>query len=68
LLAELLVVLAQLLTSGTGLVSLHESLLDFGGVLVDRLAAAASLAGLLGDGAETVAESGSGIADPGNEA
>ena len=49
------------------MVSLHQSLLDLVGMLVDGLSAATGLLGLLGDGAIRTGESGSSIADPGNE-
>jgi hypothetical protein len=68
LLLELSVVVQELLAAGTGLVSLDEGLLDLVGVLVDGLSAAVGLLGLSGDGAVRADQSGSGIADPGNEA
>jgi hypothetical protein len=68
LLSELSVVVQQLLAAGTGLVSLDEGLLDLVGVLVDGLSAAVGLLRLSGNGAVRADQSGSGIADPGNEA
>jgi len=63
--AELLILEAKPSDHGIGLGSIGEPLLELSCVLVDGLATASGLVGLLRDSAMSAGEDGGGVADPG---